>query len=62
MSLVEIKDVQGLIDNKPYFDQPVKKKQESYEKLIKMSRNCNYTTGNLLEIICVIKSITSSLG
>ena len=47
--LVEIKDFNALIDNKPFFDQPVKKKQEWYEKLIEMSRNDDYTTGNLLD-------------
>ena len=39
MSLVEIKDFIALIDNKLFFDQPVKNKQEACEKLIKMSRN-----------------------
>ena len=33
MSLVEIKDFNRLIDNKPLFDQSVKKKQEAYETL-----------------------------
>ena len=32
-----------------FFDQPVKNKQEVYEKLIEMSRNHDYTTGNLLD-------------
>ena len=36
-------------DHKPFFDQSVKNKQETYEKLIKMSRNDDYTTGNLLD-------------
>ena len=49
MSLVEIKYFNVLIDNKPFFDQPVKSKQEAYEKLIEMSRNNDYTTGNLLD-------------
>ena len=49
MPLVEIKDFNALIDNKPFFDQPVKHKQEAYEKLLEMSRNDDYTTGNLLE-------------
>ena len=49
MSLVEIKDFNVLIDNKPFFDQPVKKKQEVYQKLIEMSRNDDCTTGNLLD-------------
>ena len=47
--MVEIKDFNVLIDNKPFFDQPVKSKQGAYEKLVKMSRNDDYTTGNLLK-------------
>ena len=39
MPLVEIQDFIALINNKPFFDQPVKNKQEAYEKLIEMSRN-----------------------
>ena len=49
MPLVEIKDFNVLIDNKPFFDQQVKNKQEAYEKLIEMSRNHDYTTRNLLD-------------
>ena len=49
MSLIEIKDFNALINNKSFFDQPVKNKQEAYEKLIEMSRNDNYTTNNLLD-------------
>ena len=49
MPLVEIKDFNALIDNKPFLDQPVKNKQEAYEELIKMLRNDDYTTGNLLD-------------
>ena len=49
MPLVEIKDINVLIDNKPLFGQPVKNKQEAYEKLIEMSRNDYYTTGNLFD-------------
>ena len=51
MPLVEIKDFKALIDNKPFFDQPVKNKQEVYEKLIKMSRNDDCLTGNLLNYL-----------
>ena len=47
MPLVEIKDFNALIDNKPFFDQPVKNKCKAYEKLIEMSRNDGYTTRNL---------------
>ena len=35
MPLVEIKDLDALIDNKPFIDQPVKNTQEAYEKLMK---------------------------
>ena len=43
-----VQDFNVLIDNKPLFDQPVKNKQEAYENNVKMSRNNNYTSGNLL--------------
>ena len=49
MPLVEINDFNALIDDKPFFDQPVKKKQEAYEKLNELSKNDDYTTGNLLD-------------
>ena len=45
MLLVRIKDFNALIDNGTFFDQPVKYK--AYEKLIEMSRNDDYTAGNL---------------
>ena len=48
MPLVEIKDFNALVGNKPFFDQPVKNKQEAYEKHIEVSRNDDYITGNLL--------------
>ena len=60
MSYVEIKDslsdnknhkVTSLSGNKPFSDQPVKNKQEVYEKLIKMSRNSDHTTGNILDYL-----------
>ena len=44
MSSAEIKDFNGLINNKPYFDQPVKNKQEEYEKPIEISRKDDYIT------------------
>ena len=49
MPLVEIKDFNALIDNKAFFDQPVKNKGKASGKLIEMSKNNNYTTGNLLD-------------
>ena len=51
MPLVEIKDFNALIDNKPFFDRPVKSKQETYEKLIEISRNDDYTIKNLLDYL-----------
>ena len=50
MPLVEVKDFNALIDKKSFFDQPVKNKEDAYEKLIEMSRNDDYTTGNLLDL------------
>ena len=47
MALVEIKNLKTIIDNKLFFDQPIKNKQEAYEKHVEVSRNNNYTTGNL---------------
>ena len=49
MSLVKIKDINALIDNKPFFDQPVKYKQEAYKKIMEISGNNDYTTRNLLD-------------
>ena len=34
---------------KKFFDLPVKNKEEAYEKNIEISRNNDYTTGNLLD-------------
>ena len=51
MPLVEIKDFNALIDKKPFFDQPIKTKQEAYEKLIEMSIKNNYTIANLLDYL-----------
>ena len=46
---VEIKDFNVLIDGKRFFDLPVKNKEESYQKIIEMSNNNDYTTVNLLD-------------
>ena len=40
-----------LTDNKLFFDEPGKNKQEVFKKLIEMSRNDDYTTGNLLDFL-----------
>ena len=44
-----IKDFNVLIDGKSFFDLPVKNEEEAYEKIIDMSNNNDYTTGNLLD-------------
>ena len=46
---VEIKDFNVLIDGKSLSDLPVKNEEEAYEKIIEMSNNNDYTTGNLLD-------------
>ena len=46
---VEIKDYNVLTDGKPFFENSVKNKEETYEAFIEMSKNSNYTTGNLLD-------------
>ena len=46
---VEIKDFNVLIDGKTLFEIPVENKEDAYEAIIEMSRNNEYTTGNLLD-------------
>ena len=46
---VEIKDFNVLIDRKSFLDVPVRNKEEAYEKIISISKNNDYTTGNLLD-------------
>ena len=46
---VEIKDFNLLIDGKSFFEIPVKNKEEAYEAIIEMTKNNDYTTGNLLD-------------
>ena len=62
---VEIKDFNGLIDGKPFFEIPAKNKEEAYEAIVEMSKNNNYTTGNLLDheyFKCHYKSIAIDLS
>ena len=49
MLIAEIKDFNALIDNKPFFDQPLKNQREVHGKIVEMSRNNDYKTGNLLD-------------
>ena len=46
---VKIKDFNVFIDGKNLFDSPVKNEEEGYEKIIEMSTNDDYRTGNLLD-------------
>ena len=46
---VEIKDFNVLINGKSFFDLPVKNEEKAYEKIIEMTRNNYYTTGDLLD-------------
>ena len=46
---VEIKYFNVLIDGEAFFEIPVKNKEEAYEAIIEMSKNNDYTTGNLLD-------------
>ena len=46
---VRISDFNVLIDGKFFFDLPVKNEEEAHEKIIEMSNNNDYTTGNILD-------------
>ena len=46
---VQIKDFNVLIYEKSFFDIPIKNGEETYEQIIEMGRNNDYTTGNLLD-------------
>ena len=49
LARVMIKDYNVIIDKLAFFDLPIKTEEEAYEKIIDISRNNEYTTGNLLE-------------
>ena len=44
-----VKDYNVVIDKLAFFDLPIKTEEEAYEKIIDISRNNEYTTGNLLD-------------
>ena len=46
---VMIKDYNVIIDKLAFFDLPRKTEEEAYEKIIDISRNNEYTTGNVLD-------------
>ena len=55
---VRMKDFNALIDGNCFFDLPVKDEEEAYEKIIDMSNNNDYTTGNLADFV-YLKKITN---
>ena len=44
-----VKNYNVIIDKLSFFDLPIKTEEEAYEKIIDISRNNEYTTGNLLD-------------
>ena len=46
---VMVKDYNVIIDKLTFFDLPIKTEEETYEKIIDIGRNNEYTTGNLLD-------------
>ena len=46
---VKVNDFDVLIDGKSFFDLSVKNDKKAYEKIIDMSNNSDYTTGNILD-------------
>ena len=49
LSKVMVKDFNVIIEKLAFFDLPIKPEEEAYEKIIGISRNNEYTTGNLLD-------------
>ena len=46
---VMVKDFNVIIDKLEFFNLPLKTEEEAYKKIIDISRNNEYTTGNLLD-------------
>ena len=46
---VQINDFNLLMDGKSFFDIPIKNDEETYEQIIEMGRNNDYTTGSFLD-------------
>ena len=46
---VMVKDFNVIIDKLAFFDLPTKTEEETYEKIIDINKNNEYTTGNLLD-------------
>ena len=52
---VMVKDYNVIINKLAFFDLPIKTEEEAYEKIIDISRNNEYTTGNILDYDCFKK-------
>ena len=46
---IMVKDYNFIIEELAFVDLPIKTEEEAYEKIIDLSRNNEYTTGNLLD-------------
>ena len=46
---VQIKDFNVLINEKSFFDIPIKNGEEKYEQIIEMAINNDHSTGNILD-------------
>ena len=55
---VKINDFNVLTDGKRFFDLTIKNEEKAYEKIIEMSINNDYTSGNLLDF-AYFKKITN---
>ena len=55
-----VKDYNVIIDKLAFFDLPIKTEEEAYEKIIDISKNDEYTTGNLLDYV-TLKNIINQL-
>ena len=49
MPRVMVKNFNVIIDKLAFFDLPIKNEEEAYEKIIDISKNNEYATGNLLD-------------
>ena len=49
LNFIMVKDLNVIIDKLAFFDLPIKMEEEAYEKIIDISRNNEYTSGNLLD-------------
>ena len=56
---VRIKDFNVLIDEKSFFNLPLKNEEEAYEKVMSVNRNNGYTTGTLLDFAYFKKKNTN---